>query len=130
MKSLLVLTIFAFLITGIAIAQNSAQDKKEDKSGIKGKVLLGPKKNLAKPGDQEFEPFETTLVVKTEDGAKEVTQIKSKSNGRFRIQLEPGTYTVNLQTDGAKYPRCEDTKVKVEPHQFTKVIIKCDTGIR
>ena len=105
----------------------------EAASGISGKIWLGPTCPVAHPGDDQCkdQPYETKMVIQTEDGSKEVKRFKSNSEGGFRVALLPGIYRLESEKkDGASYPFLKPITVVVEAHKFTLIDIVFDTGIR
>ncbi|MHB8464146.1 MAG: carboxypeptidase-like regulatory domain-containing protein [Acidimicrobiales bacterium] len=54
---------------------------------------------------------------------------QSDGSGRYRLALDPGSYTLVVVTSGS-YPRCNPTPVTVTAGAATRADISCDTGIR
>jgi hypothetical protein len=52
----------------------------------------------------------------------------SDAQGRFRVALAPGTYTI-VNDGGAPFHRCHATAT-VPAHAYATITITCDTGIR
>jgi hypothetical protein len=50
------------------------------------------------------------------------------ADGKYRIALAPGEYTLVVVTD--TFPLCPETPVSVKSGLFTTADISCDTGIR
>jgi hypothetical protein len=99
-------------------------------SGIFGTVLLGPTCPLQRmPPDPKCadKPYQTTLVVLTEDRKTEVTSLTSNAAGEFHAVLPPGNYRIT--SPGSMPPTCT-ANVTVEAKKFTNVDVPCDTGIR
>lgn len=102
-------------------------------SGIEGEAVISP----ASPGPQRqgqpgSAPYQTTLaVVKTADG-REVARVQTGPDGRFRVSLPPGEYTIgpSPEEQRRKFPRGEAHTVKVSPGQFIRVTIAFDSGMR
>jgi hypothetical protein len=67
----------------------------------------------------------------TGDG-REMARVQTGSDGRFRVSLPPGEYTIGPAPDqpARRFPRGEQQTVKVLPRQFTKVTIGFDSGMR
>ncbi len=103
-------------------------------SGVSGQVLLGPicpvesyppDPNCAAKG------YETTIQVIAVGSPKSspFTTAKTDKDGRFKITLPPGDYT--LQPIGAKvFPSCSSVNITVKPATILQVNLSCDTGIR
>lgn len=107
-------------------------------SGIEGTVLLGP----TCPVEREDSPCPprpgANLAVQIYAGGEAgmyVANVRTDDDGRFRIDLPPGAYTLDGPCSGpmkciVAYPRLVPTTVTVESGAFTEVTIRGDTGIR
>jgi hypothetical protein len=73
-------------------------------------------------------PYSATLVVKDSRGAK-VAEVRSGTDGRFALHVEPGTYVLEPQSPGA-LPYAPPQEVVVQAHRFTSVTVQYDSGIR
>ncbi len=103
-------------------------------SGITGTILLGPTcpvmRNPPDPACAD-RPYKATIIVKSEDGLREITRFTSGEDGTFRVELAPGTYLLDPQSPaGSMLPRGEQQTVVVEAGQLTDVQISYDSGIR
>jgi hypothetical protein len=61
--------------------------------------------------------------------------VLTAAEGRFRIDLPPGSYTLDGPCSGpmkciVAYPRLEAMRVTVTPGTYTEVTVRGDTGIR
>jgi hypothetical protein len=97
-------------------------------SGINGLVRIGPISPVEQPGVTNEAPYEATILVKNA-GGDTVTTVKSGADGRFTVNLAPGTYTLEPQSPG-QLPFAQPQEVVVEPHRFTDVTVDYDSGIR
>jgi hypothetical protein len=98
-------------------------------SGIEGLVTLSP----TCPGPQRAgqvceQPYQATISVLDQRG-NVVTRIRSGADGRFRVVLAPGSYTLRPESPGA-LPRAGELAVTVTAGQFTRVDIRYDSGMR
>jgi hypothetical protein len=128
-KSLLSLSLFLLLTAGNAPAQGVKQiggAPKSVTSGVIGSVIIGPVDR--KEGKEKYQSHQTTLVVNLEDG-KEVTRFNTMKDGKFRVQLDPGTYTIAPLPDETLSPECDPVTVTVEQDKFVKVTVNCDLGL-
>src|SRR5437660_9716176 len=97
-------------------------------SGITGIVLAGP----ACPGPARLDspcpdrPVAVRLVF-VKDGAR-ITEVPSFADGRFTVDLAPGTYTIRGAGDG--FPIVRELVVTVPPDRHIEVTVHADTGIR
>ncbi|WP_440962996.1 hypothetical protein ACL58G_20665 [Massilia sp. GER05] len=97
-------------------------------SGIDGEVILRPVSPVEWPGMVNQRPYQALIAVA--DGAgRRVAEVRSDSDGRFHIVLEPGTYVVQPESE-AIYPQAPAQTVTVGKDQFTPVRIIYDSGIR
>lgn len=112
---------------------SSGFDPKVASGGIAGEVMLGPRCPVVGPGMEEQcadKGYQTTLIVETKDGRREVARVQSGADGRFRVILTPGEYIVAPLPGAGPSPNCKMQFVTVDPGQFTPVTVHCDTGIR
>ena len=97
-------------------------------SGITGMVTLGPISPVQREGEPNDKPYSATIIIKDHAGAI-VTQVQSGADGRFTVNLPPGTYTLE-PVNGNPLPRAGTQDVTIQPHTFAEVTISYDTGIR
>ena len=104
----------------------------QGESGIEGQAVISPARpGPIRQGDSGSAPYQTTLVVTRNADGREVARVQTGSDGRFRISLPPGEYTVGPGPDAPRrFPRGGEETVKVLPRQFTKVTIGFDSGMR
>ena len=100
-------------------------------AGIEGLVTIGPMCPVLRVDTPcPDQPFETTIVVETEDG-DEVATVHSGADGRFQITLTPGRYTLVPQSPNpGGPPMAGEQVIEVEVGSFTQVTIQYDSGIR
>ncbi len=96
--------------------------------GINGLVTIGPISPVERPGVTNEAPYQATIVVKNTDGHA-VATVKSGVDGRFSLNLAPGTYVLEPQSPGV-LPVAQPQEVTVEPHRYTEVTVSYDSGIR
>lgn len=103
-------------------------------SGIRGTISKGPICPVLDPSTvlkcQEEPLYQATVIVKDEQGAKEITRFTSNVYGQFRVALDPGTYLLNPLPGGDSRPFARPETVVVLPDQFTDILIGYDTGLR
>jgi hypothetical protein len=99
--------------------------------GIRGTVVLGPNCPVMQEGVPcPDTPFQTDLVITTEDDSRAITEFSSDAYGEFLVFLEPGTYGIRRPGEES-FPFCStDDAVTVEPGVIVEVTVFCDTGIR
>ncbi|MEZ4417288.1 MAG: carboxypeptidase-like regulatory domain-containing protein [Gemmatimonadota bacterium] len=97
--------------------------------GIAGLVLIGPQcpvETEANPCPDL--PHQATIEIREQGGAF-VTNVRSGSDGTFRVGLRPGAYTLRPES-GRPLPTAADQDVTVVAGSYTEVTIHYDTGIR
>jgi hypothetical protein len=121
--------ILVFLI--MAACFSSAQTQSGSGTGIEGVITFSP----AQPGPisadaPSSQPLaNTAFVVENEKGA-EIASFTTDDQGRFRVALAPGHYTVSKKGKKGGVGRFGPFDVDVRADQMTKVTWDCDTGIR
>lgn len=100
-------------------------------SGIEGSISLGPihggpirvdRPSTAPVADKEF-------FVLAND--KQVASFKTDAEGKFRVSVPPGHYTVSAkQKQASRFGRFGPFEVDVAAGQMTPVQWHCDTGMR
>jgi hypothetical protein len=103
-----------------------------DRGGIEGRVIIRPISPpispTVRPEGANYRPYQATVSVMNQRG-QTVTQFQSDLNGRFRLPLEPGKYTLRPESPGP-LPSAAEQAVTVSEGQFTEVLIAYDSGIR
>jgi Carboxypeptidase regulatory-like domain len=98
-------------------------------SGVRGQVLAGPQCPVEQEGSPCPDlPFEGIVVASTSDG--EVARTETDAEGRFELDLDPGTYTVVAESEPSQPPFGEPQDVTVPEGAFVNVTLTVDTGIR
>jgi hypothetical protein len=117
------------LLTGVAAC--GANAKAPGDSGIKGRVFIGPMCPVVQEGVPcPDAPFDASIRVRRASG-KFVATVRSGRDGRFRINLAPGRYVLEpLSPNGGAPPSATPVTVRVRAHEFTRVRITYDSGIR
>ena len=98
-------------------------------SGIDGTVTLGPTcpvQSIESPCPDR--PYEASIAVLDAAGRK-VAETRSDADGRFRLALPPGVYTLIPHSTGTP-PSAREQTVIVVAGGFTAVEIAYDSGIR
>src|SRR5438093_12951246 len=112
------------LVVLLGACANSALSAKD--SGIQGTAIYGPTCPVQRVGGPSCQrPY--SAVITFRDGQTAAT-IRSGTDGKFRIELPPGTYTVGAQGNGP--PTVKPFEVIVKPHAFTTITVMFDSGIR
>ena len=98
-------------------------------SGIEGLVTIGPTcpvQRIDSPCPDR--PYEAAVIV-LDGNRRKVAEVRSDADGRFRVLLPPGAYTLSPQSPGI-LPRAGEQTVTVVPGMLTSVMIQYDSGIR
>jgi len=122
--------LIASLAIGLAVAACGTPAVRPG-TGIQGTVLVGPTcpvERINSPCPPH--PIAATIVVTDENGT-EVTRFHSGADGRFKVDLAPGTYTLVGLTVGSSFlPRPIPTSIIVTQGAYTAVTVQYDSGIR
>jgi hypothetical protein len=97
-------------------------------SGIEGQVSFGPTSPLARPGIPNYRPMQARITVLTAEG-KVIGQFETDADGRFRMEISPGSYTLHPEPSGG-HDRVADRRVTVPVGEMVKVGINYDSGMR
>jgi hypothetical protein len=99
-------------------------------TGIEGVVTVGPVHGgPARIGVPDSRPLAgATFIAQKQNGT--ATSFTADDEGRFRVSLEPGHYTVSLEGKKSRIGRYGPFEVDVVAGQMTKVEWRCDTGMR
>lgn len=104
-------------------------------SGLSGRVLAGPTCPVERVPPQPGcapRPVVATLRIRRLGSRTAARSVRSASDGRVRVRLAPGAYTVQaLPRAGSPFPRPPSpSRVQIRPGRFTVITITYDTGIR
>ena len=102
-------------------------------TGIEGLIVIGPScAAVSQAHPCPDVPFAATVSVR--DGAgKEEAKFTTGGDGRFRVELPPGTYTlvpINPNPIPSIPPRGQEQTVTVIDGKLTPVLVQYDSGIR
>jgi hypothetical protein len=102
----------------------------EPQTGIEGVITVGPVHGgPARIGVPDSRPLaNTTFIAQTQNGT--ATSFATNDQGRFRVSLKPGHYTVSLREKKGGIGRYGPFEADVVADQMTKVEWRCDTGMR
>ena len=117
--SILIILLAAFSMPGMFIAD----------TGVQGQVFIGPMCPVAEQGDKcPDQPYQATLTINDSDG-KQIAQVTTDKNGRFKLPLEPGEYILHPES-AIMTPYASDRAFVVEAGRFTQIIVTYDNEIR
>jgi hypothetical protein len=100
-------------------------------SGIEGRVVIGPTCAAEQQGSPcPAEPYEADLQIVRAGTNEVVTDVRSDSDGRFRVALAPGRYIIRSTDDEASLPSLKPVSVTVSDDEFVHSTVVFDSGIR
>jgi hypothetical protein len=99
-------------------------------TGIEGVIIISPSHGGAvRPGMASSKPLANTTFV-VSNAANAVAEFTTDDQGRFKIALVSGRYSVARKGGQHKIGRYGPFDVDVTAGQMTKVEWRCDTGMR
>src|SRR6202022_1342512 len=114
--------VFVLITFTLAIAACGTQPAAQPGTGIQGMVQVGPTcpvERINSPCPPH--PLAATIVVRDGTGA-EVTRFLSGADGRFKVDLRPGTYTLlGLTICSSFLPRPVPTSVTAAQGTYTSI---------
>jgi len=130
MKKVIFIPLILLLITTFVLIGCMLKAEEKINSGIYGIVTIGPINPVEEEGEINYKPYQSTIIIKTEDSLAEIERFTSNSDGTFKIYLKPGKYILEPLKSNEPFPFGKPAEVEVKPSQFTKINISLDTGIR
>jgi Carboxypeptidase regulatory-like domain len=114
----------------MAVCACTGQSSSAGESGIEGVITISP----VNPGPiRDDAPASMPLANATfvvEDKNGEATSFTTDGQGRFRLSLTPGHYTVSIKGRKTTIGHFGPFEVDVVSGKMTKVQWDCDSGIR
>lgn len=100
-------------------------------SGVEAFVTISPACPVVTPEGCPPLPFEADMVVRDATSGAVVVNVASSADGRFRVDLEPGSYVLApAQTAMTAAPSADPVPFEVRAGRYTQVEVKYDSGIR
>ncbi|MEY2574023.1 MAG: hypothetical protein QOJ87_2236 [Verrucomicrobiota bacterium] len=117
------------ILTALAIPSMSAQTPAPVSNGIEGVIMVSPSRPgpTRKDGPSSAPAGNLEFAVKRAD--VKVAAFTTDAEGRFRVSLPPGHYTVLREDPGAKIGHWR-FETDVKPGEVTKVQWTGDSGMR
>ena len=126
MDVLLSLT-FLGLFLGFAQAQTSTPDSA---TGLEGTISLSPAQGgPVRQGSSDSKPL-AKMAFEVKQGDRVMTSFQTDDQGRFRVSLQPGHYTISRKDWKAAIGSYGPFEIDVRQGKMTKVSWDCDTGLR
>ena len=127
-----IVTLLALVISLTFVACGKDDQPGASPAGvIDGVVLTGPMcpvESTASPCPDQPLPRVRVMVHHTGGGL--VTVVKTDRNGRFFLQIDPGDYTLSIDTGDDPSRTSEAVDVHVQDGRTTSVTVPVDSGIR
>jgi hypothetical protein len=98
-------------------------------TGVAGTVLVGPQCPVVRQDEPcPDRPLEATIMF-LDEGGQSVASVRSGTDGRFFVALQPGVYRI-VPEDFGRLPHASESSVTVTAGQVAEVIVSYDSGIR
>ena len=98
-------------------------------TGVDGTISIGPTRGgPIRPGVADSRPLANTEFI-VRQGDREVASFVTDEQGRFRLTLEPGHYSVSLK-NLKRLGHYGPFETEITSGQITHVNWQCDSGIR
>jgi hypothetical protein len=124
-KPLFVIPLIGMIVIAVVTTADACN------SGILGTITLGPTCPVERGGMTCSKPYAGTVDIYGHSD-RLIKTVRSNADGKFRVRLKPGTYTLKPQPrDPARpYPMGKPVTVTVKAGSYASVNIQYDTGIR
>jgi hypothetical protein len=97
--------------------------------GVEGRVSIGPQCPVL-PADGSCPDLAYAAVLDLLEASGDVVgRVRSDTEGRFRVGLQPGQYRI-VPRNGDPFPHASPLDITVEPGRWLEIDIVFDTGIR
>lgn len=95
-----------------------------------GPVCPGPIYEDQSDSKCDDKPYAGAFALTTADGTRVVKEFSSDSNGKFTVDVAPGTYAIRFAGENT-LPQCgTNDPIVVRANDSTEVTVSCDSGIR
>jgi hypothetical protein len=99
-------------------------------TGVSGVAMLGPKCSAQTTAQNcSNNPYFGTLEVYGNDG-KTVTQTKTRTDGKFVLFLDPGTYAISLPPSNEPFPKMAPAKISITKNSLAHITLNIDSGAK
>jgi hypothetical protein len=130
LQILLIVPAILIMACSSSFAQTQPTSAPDSGTGIEGVITLGPTHGgPIRPGIPSSKPFANAeFAVTSEKG--QVASFTTDDQGKFRVSLAPGHYTVSLKNRKGGIGHYGPVEVDVVAGKMTTVEWECDTGMR
>jgi hypothetical protein len=120
------------IISVVLAACAEASSGSSADSGIIGKTIVDKGGSpLPTGGTSPFVPLAADIVVHRAGSSQVVATVRSGQDGRFRVELKPGTYRLTASNiRSAPVPTARPLDVTVGSGRYAEVVIVFDSGVR
>jgi hypothetical protein len=126
------LVLLSVIITGLILT--ACSNKTVEMGLLQGIVTIGPLSPVENSDERPPVPCEVyearKIMVYDESGRNLLHQVDIDCDGRYRVELKPGTYTIDINHIGIDTSGDVPKQVEIMPGITFKLDIDIDTGIR
>ena len=121
---------FLPLFSCFVLAAMQADAQPDPGTGLEGEIRISPAQGgPARIGVSDSRPLPNTTFMVTKD-EKIIASFTTDDQGRFRVSLPPGKYTVSKKDGKVKVGSYGPFEVEIVAGQLKKVQWKCDSGMQ
>lgn len=124
--------LLAVIIAGLVFAGCSGEVT--ETGLLQGYVTIGPIWPVEREGEKREIPCEVyearKIMVYDKNGRNLVKQVDINCEGRYRVELEPGVYTVDINRIGVDFSSDVPKQVEIMAGVTFRLDIDIDSGIR
>jgi hypothetical protein len=114
----------------ICFAATMDAETKAAPGGIEGTIVTSPAHGgPSRLGEDNVAPMAATAFL-VETPAGKITTFTTDAQGKFKVELPPGKYTIRIQQPMMKGRGCSLADIEVTAGSFKKVRLDCDSGMR
>ncbi len=118
------------LMGSVLLAGAQSTPQPSSGTGIAGQILISPVQGgPTREGVSDSKPLSNTPFV-VQQGARSVASFETDDQGRFRVLLQPGHYTISKKDGKSGVGSFGPFEVDVTAGQMKSVQWNCDSGIR
>ena len=124
--------LFALIITCVSVV--SCSGSTSEPGILQGKVTIGPLVPVEQEGVTYEVPCEVyearKIMIYKQNGSDLVEEVNIDCDGRYRVELTPGIYIVDINHIGIDISSDVPSEVEINSQLTTRLDIDIDTGIR
>jgi hypothetical protein len=118
------------LFSCVVLAAMESEAQPATGPGLEGEIRISPAQGgPARIGVSDSRPLPNTTFMVTKD-EKIIASFTTDDQGRFRVSLPPGKYTVSKEDGKVKVGSYGPFEVEIVAGQVKKVQWKCDSGMQ